>query len=74
MPSNRLSLFRQKLSAVFSGRLVDEDAIPLSTILEYVNDGLEAQHMFSTEEAATCAEVMTDANQIMLHDGIVYKI
>jgi len=72
--SQRLDLFRKKLSALFSGRLVDEDAIPLPTILEYINDGLDVQHMFSTEEAATCAESMTDANQIMLHDGIVYKI
>lgn len=53
---------------------MDEDAIPLSTVLEYINEGLEVQHMFGTEEAVTCAGEMTDANEIMLHDGIVYRI
>jgi hypothetical protein len=53
---------------------VDEDTIPLPTILEYINEGLEVQHMFSTEEAIACGEVMTNANEIMLHDGIMYRI
>lgn len=70
----RLALFRKQLSALFSGRLVDDDAFMLKPLMEYVNEGLEVQHMFDTEEGVASLEAMTDANEILFSDGMIYKI
>ena len=69
-----LKLFRTRLAHVFATKLVDEDQAYLHDLVEMVNEGLPTQELFGTAEATAACNVMTDANEIMLSDGIVYKI
>ncbi|KAI0639086.1 ATP dependent DNA helicase [Trametes polyzona] len=71
---DRLKLFRTRLASVFATKLVDEDQAYLHDLVEMVNEGLPTQELFGTAEATAACNVMTDANEIMLSDGIVYKI
>jgi len=70
----RVTLFRSKVAGLFAGRLADEEAIPFDTLLNMVNEGLEPAHKFNATEATQVCEVMSQAEQILLSDGIVYKI
>ena len=42
--------------------------------MEAVNEGLPVDQLFGRIEATEIAEAMTAANDIMLSDGIVYKL
>jgi DNA replication licensing factor MCM3 len=59
---------------VFQERFAEEEAIPMESILEAVNEGLPVDELFGRIEATEIAEIMTAADQIMLSDGIIYKI
>ncbi|KAI0823030.1 ATP dependent DNA helicase [Trametes gibbosa] len=69
-----LKMFRTRLAQLFATRLVDEDQVYLATVVEMLNEGLATSELFGTTEATAACTVMTDANEIMLSDGIVYKI
>jgi hypothetical protein len=69
-----LALFRKRVADAFKGPLVDDDAIQIGTLLQHLNEGLPVDEMFDTEEAVACGDEMTLANEIMVHDGVVYKI
>ncbi|KAI0666348.1 ATP dependent DNA helicase [Trametes maxima] len=71
---DRLSLFRKRLSTLFATKLVDDDQMYLHTLLEMINEGLSTSELFGTAEATAACNIMTDASEIMLSDGIVYKI
>ncbi|CDO70223.1 hypothetical protein BN946_scf184942.g23 [Trametes cinnabarina] len=71
---DRLKLFRTRLAQLFATKLVDEDQMYLHTLLEMINEGLQTNELFGTAEATAACNIMTDANEIMLSDGIVYKI
>lgn len=70
----RLKLFRTRLAHLFATKLVDEDQMYLHTLVEMINDGLSTDELFGTAEATAACNIMTDANEVMLSDGIVYKI
>ncbi|OBZ79143.1 DNA replication licensing factor mcm3 [Grifola frondosa] len=70
----RLRLFRTRLANLFATRLQDEDEIYLTALLEMINEGLSTDILFGTAEATAVCQIMTDANELMLSDGIVYKI
>jgi len=74
LPAPRMQLFRSRVAGLFSNKLADEDAVPFQALLEMVNEGLATQHLFSTGEATLALEAMTEANDLMLSEGIVYKI
>ncbi|OSD05902.1 ATP dependent DNA helicase [Trametes coccinea BRFM310] len=71
---DRLKLFRTRLAQLFATKLVDEDQMYLHTLVEMINEGLSTNELFGTAEATAACNIMTDANEIMLSDGVVYKI
>ncbi|KAF8610801.1 MCM-domain-containing protein [Ceratobasidium sp. AG-I] len=70
----RISLFRGRLAQLFQSRFAEEEAIPIESVVEAVNEGLPVDQLFGRIEATEIAEAMTAANEIMLSDGIVYKL
>ncbi|KAG6331169.1 hypothetical protein ID866_7918 [Astraeus odoratus] len=71
---DRLQMFRSKLANLFSTRLQDEEQIFLTELLEMVNDGLPTDALFGTAEATAICQSMTDSDELMLSDNIVYKV
>ncbi|TBU34924.1 ATP dependent DNA helicase [Dichomitus squalens] len=71
---DRLKLFRTRLANLFATKLVDEDQMYLNTLVEMINEGLSNDQLFGTAEATAACGIMTDANEVMLSDGVVYKI
>jgi len=71
---NRLHLFRGRLANLFSTRLQDEEQIFLAQLVEMVNEGLTTGALFGTAEATALCQVMSDADELMISDGIVYKV
>lgn len=67
-------MFRTKLAHLFATQLQDDEQIYLADLLPLINEGLTTDVLFGTAEATAICQVMTDANEIMISDGIVYKI
>ncbi|KAH7883866.1 MCM2/3/5 family-domain-containing protein [Phlebopus sp. FC_14] len=70
----RLQMFRSKLANLFATRLQDEEQIFLSELVEMVNEGLPTGALFGTAEATAICQIMTGSDELMLSEGIVYKI
>ncbi|KAH8120538.1 ATP dependent DNA helicase [Phellopilus nigrolimitatus] len=70
----RLKLFRKRLAALFSSTLQDEEQIFFNQLLEMLNEGLPTDELFGTAEATAACQAMSDENELMLSEGIVYKI
>ncbi|KDN42137.1 hypothetical protein RSAG8_06995, partial [Rhizoctonia solani AG-8 WAC10335] len=70
----RVAAFRARLARLFQDRFAEEEAIPIESVVEAVNEGLPVDQLFGRIEASEIAEVMTAANEIMLSDGIIYKL
>lgn len=69
-----LKIFRKRLATLFSTKLQDEEQIFLTNLLELLNEGLPTEELFGTAEATAACQIMSDANELMLSEGIVYKI
>jgi len=67
-------LFRTRLANLFATSLQDEEQMILADLLELINKGLPTDQLFGTAEATAACDVMAEANELMLSDGIVYKI
>jgi len=52
----------------------DEETMFLVDLLPHINEGLPADALFGTSEATTLCEVMSDNDELMLSEGIVYKV
>lgn len=72
--SNRLQLFRSRLANIFATRLQDEEQIFLTALVEFINEGLATDSLFGTAEATEACKAMQNAEELMISDGIVYKI
>jgi len=59
---------------LFARRLAEEPAVPVDTILEYVNQMLAPQHAFGPNETWVALESMMEANDIFLSKNIVYQL
>ncbi|KDQ54871.1 hypothetical protein JAAARDRAFT_196259 [Jaapia argillacea MUCL 33604] len=70
----RLKLFRTRLAHLFGTKLQDEEQFFLADLVPLVNEGLGTAALFGTAEAMLACQTMTDANELMISDGIVYKI
>lgn len=70
----RLALFRTRLARLNATVLLDDEQVYFTQLLELINDGLTTDTLFGTAEATAICQVMTEANELMLSDGIVYKI
>lgn len=69
-----LALFRSRLASLFATRLVDVEQLFLAELVAMVNEGMSPNSAFTEAEATAACEVMTEANEIMLSEGIVYRI
>ncbi|KAI5124471.1 hypothetical protein M0805_008354 [Coniferiporia weirii] len=70
----RLKLFRKRLAALFSSVLQDEEQIFFAQLLEMLNEGLPTDELFGTAEATAACQAMSEQNELLLSEGIVYKI
>ena len=70
----RLELFRQRVVKLFASSLEDEEHFYFDKFLEMVNEGLPTNALFGTAEATAACRIMSDADQLLLSDGVVYKI
>lgn len=74
MNPERYTLFRTRVSKLFGTKLNDDESVFLKDLLEMVNEGLSTDMLFGTTEATEACQIMTDAEELMLSDGIVYKL
>ena len=72
--AGRVQMFRSKVANLFSSRLQDEEQIFLTELLEMINHGLPTSDLFGTTEATAICQIMSDSDELMLSDGIVYKV
>ncbi|KAF7978891.1 hypothetical protein HWV62_44395 [Athelia sp. TMB] len=70
----RLNQFRTKLASLFAGKLQDDDQMLLADLLPLINEGLAIEDCFSTAEGTLACEAMDKNSELMISDGIVYKI
>jgi DNA replication licensing factor MCM3 len=70
----RLTFFRARLAHLFATKLIDTDALLFPTLLEHINEGLSVDDMFGTAEATAAAEIMTEHDELLVSDGMVYKV
>lgn len=62
------------MAELFRGKLQDNESDFLSDLLPLVNEGLPIEELFSTAEATLACESMGEANELMISEGIVYRI
>lgn len=70
----RLQLFRSRVSKLFATRLQDEETVFLTDLLTMVNEGLPATALYGTGEATQICEMMSADDELMISEGIVYKL
>ena len=70
----RLQLFRTRVARLWATSFQDDEQVFLADLVQAVNEGLGNDVLFGTSEATMLCQAMTEANEVMLSDGIVYKI
>lgn len=61
------------MAHVFATKLVDQEMVMMTILLEWVNEGLPVEQMFGTTEANSAAEIMMENDELLLSSGVVYK-
>lgn len=62
------------MANLFASQLQDEEQIFLAELVEFVNAGLSTDALFGTAEATAICQVMTDSDELMMSEGIIYKV
>jgi len=62
------------VAKVFATRLQDEETIFLHDLLEFVNEGMSTSTLYGTSEATQICEIMGESDELMISEGIVYKV
>jgi hypothetical protein len=70
----RLQLFRTRVARLWATSFQDDEQVFLADLVQAVNDGLGNDALFGTAEGTLACQAMTEANEIMLSENIVYKI
>jgi DNA replication licensing factor MCM3 len=70
----RLQLFRSRIARLWATKFQDDEQVFLADLVQAVNDGLGNDALFGTAEATLACQAMTEANEVMLSENIVYKI
>jgi DNA replication licensing factor MCM3 len=70
----RLAFFRSRMAHVFSTAMQDEESMFLKDLLQHINQGLPAESLFGTAEATDLCNVMGEHDELMISEGIVYKV
>jgi DNA replication licensing factor MCM3 len=52
----------------------DEDMMFLTDFLGFVNEGLPVESLYGTTEATRICEIMTENDELMISEGIIYKV
>ncbi|KAJ2920253.1 hypothetical protein MD484_g161, partial [Candolleomyces efflorescens] len=72
--AERIQFFRSRVAKIFSTVMQDEESIFLKDILTHVNEGLPTDALYGTAEATEICQIMTDDDELMISEGIVYKV
>ncbi|KAG9103081.1 MCM DNA helicase complex subunit [Ceratobasidium sp. 370] len=70
----RVALFRSRLAQLFQSRFAEEEAVTVESVVEAVNEDLPVDQLFGRIEATEIAEAMMAENEIMLSEGIIYRL
>jgi DNA replication licensing factor MCM3 len=70
----RLRLFRTRVARLWATSFQDDEQVFLADLVQAVNEGLGNDVLFGTAEATLACQAMTEANEVMLSESIVYKI
>jgi hypothetical protein len=70
----RLQLFRSRVARLWATSFQDDEQVFLADLVQRVNEGLDSDALFGTAEATVACQAMTEANEVMLSENIVYKI
>ena len=71
---NSLALWRTRLAKLFATTMADDEQWFLPDVIEAVNKGLPGDGLFDVAEATAACTKMHDDEELMLSEGIVYKI
>jgi len=71
---DRLRLFRTRVARLWATSFQDDEQVFLADLVQAVNEGLGNDVLFGTAEATLACQAMTEANEVMLSESIVYKI
>lgn len=52
----------------------DEETIFLTDLVGIINEGMSAESLFGTGEATQICEIMGENDELMISEGIVYKL
>lgn len=72
----RFAQFRDVLSTLLSsqGALAEEQTVTVEALLPLINTGLRAEDLFSHSEALEALSKMDEDNEVMLSEGVVYRV
>ena len=62
------------MAHAFARQLQDEESIYLKDLLQVVNEGLPVAELFGSAEAEAACNEMERTNDLMISDGMVYRI
>jgi DNA replication licensing factor MCM3 len=65
-------MFRDRLARLFT--TAGEDQLYFTQMVESINEGLGNDALFGSAEAQAACQIMSDDNELMVSDGIVYRI
>lgn len=69
-----MQVFRSRVSKIFVTRMQDEETIFLTDLVEMVNEGMSTENLFGTTEATQICEIMGENDELMISEGIVYRV
>ena len=69
-----MALWRTRLAKLFATTLQDDEQFYLTDLVKAVNQGLSTDVEFGAAEAEAACRAMGNDEELMLSDGIVYKI
>lgn len=70
----RLQFFRSRMAHAFGTVMQDEESMFLKDVLTHINKGLPTDSLFGTGEALELCTIMGDNDELMISEGIVYKV
>jgi len=62
------------VAKIFATRLQDEETMFLTDLLEFVNEGMPTSTLYGTTEATQICEIMGENDELMISEGVVYKL
>lgn len=57
-----------------SSAWADEDYIPIDELVPLINHGLATSDLFGSAQARQVLDKMSEGNEVMLDEGLVYRV